>query len=246
MVRRSARPRSSRLGRSCMVSRLDTSWRARSCSRISSGVMSSAWASAATAAPELAALRVRAGDVDEHPALPPYGATSCRARLPGTGPRAVPAVPPRCRQTLSDRPTSRQASWCRAASHRAACRNAARGTRRPLQPQQCFTSRSARRACGALLTLEPNRPCSQHSTQPSDRPPGRQTNDGLSRPKDETASRAARRRSFHGHAAIPRTPVSAAPAGLTARARPKARPRSTRQTSTTEDPNLPRRPRARR
>jgi hypothetical protein len=38
--------------------------------------------------------------------------------------------------------------------------------------------------------------------------PRRQTNDGLIRPKESTASRAARRRSFHAHAAIPRTPVT--------------------------------------
>ena len=53
-----------------MVSRSDTSWRARSCPRICSGVMSSAWTQRGDRLTDLAALSVRAGDVDEHPGLP--------------------------------------------------------------------------------------------------------------------------------------------------------------------------------
>jgi len=66
----------------------------------------------------------------------PYGAASCRARLPGTGPRAVPAVAPKCRTCkrcpaacLGARrlPPDEESQW--------RGRNAAHRTERPLHPQ---------------------------------------------------------------------------------------------------------------
>jgi hypothetical protein len=127
-----------------------------------------------------------------HSGRKPYGATSCRARLPGTGPRAVPAVPPRCRVCTAVRPSS-----------------LAPGVLAPGGESQ-----SGLPECRAWYEAAP---------------PG------------STVLRIA----FRATRAVD-PGVSAAPAGLTARARPKARPRSTRQTSTTEDPNLRRRLRARR
>ncbi len=103
----------------------------------------------------------------------PYGAAAAAHSIPGDRPPAVPAVS-RCRarqhhgQTVVLVPGAPEAVKL---SQRQG-RSAAHCPGWPLQPQRCFASRCAGRACGAPLTLE----------------------------------------------------TSASPAGLTARARPEARP----------------------
>ena len=85
----------------------------------------------------------------------PYGRGGCRARHLGDRPLAVLAVS-RCRahqhhgQAVSvapDAPIAGRMSQPQG-------RNAAHGPGWPVQPQRCFASRYAGRACGPRLTLE--------------------------------------------------------------------------------------------
>jgi hypothetical protein len=110
----------------------------------------------------------------------PYGAASCRARHPGDRPPAVPAVTRRrARQHHGQAVTCAPGAPIAVRMSQRSGWNAAHYPGWPLQPQRCFASRCAGRACGAPLTLE----------------------------------------------------TSASPAGLTARARPKARPERARRTT---------------
>ena len=103
----------------------------------------------------------------------PYGAAAAAHGTPGDRPPAVPAVSRcRARQHHGQAVTLAPGAPGAVKMSQRPGRNAAHCPGWPLQPQRCFASRCAGRACGAPLTLE----------------------------------------------------TSASPAGLTARARPEARP----------------------
>jgi hypothetical protein len=79
-----------------------------------------------------------------------------RTAPPVTGPLAVPAVS-RCRARQHHDQAINVAASAPAAGRmsQSRARNAAHCPDWPLQPQRCFASRCAGRACGAPLTLEP-------------------------------------------------------------------------------------------
>jgi hypothetical protein len=118
----------------------------------------------------------------------PYGAAAAAHGAPGDWPPAVPAVSRcRARQHHGQAVTFTAGAPIAGKMSQSSGRNAAHCPGRPLQPQRCFASRCAGRACGAPLTLE----------------------------------------------------TSADPAGLTARARPEARPetRAANLRNSTRAPN---------